>query len=51
MSGHLVVSNMSDAPRVLRSARQVMKNEFSLEHVTVQIEDGELRAEELTLHV
>jgi len=40
MSGHLVVSNMADAPRVLRSARQVMKDRFSLQHVTVQIEDG-----------
>ena len=51
MSGHLVVGNIADAPRVLRTARQIMKEEFKLEHVTVQIEDDELWREEGNLRV
>lgn len=51
MSSHLVVADLSDAPRVLREARQVMKDRFGLTHVTVQLEDEALRAEETTLPV
>lgn len=51
MSGHLVVADLADAPRVLREARQVMKDRFGLTHVTVQIEDEMLRSEEESLPV
>ncbi|SJM33695.1 hypothetical protein BQ8482_360096 [Mesorhizobium delmotii] len=46
MSGHIVVTDMSEAPHILRAVRVAMKEKFGLEHVTVQIEDEELRAEE-----
>lgn len=51
MSGHLVVDNMAEAPRVIRAARQTMRDRFGLDHVTVQIENEELRAEEAKLPV
>lgn len=51
MSGHLVVGDMGDAPRILREARQLMRGRFGLVHVTVQVEDEALRAEETSLPV
>lgn len=51
MSGHLVVADMSRGREALREARRVMKDEFGIDHVTVQIEDEALRAEEAVLHV
>jgi len=51
MSGHLVVSEMSEAAQVLRQARQMLAEEFKVDHVTIQVEDPALRAEEKTLHV
>jgi cobalt-zinc-cadmium efflux system protein len=51
MSGHLVTTDLSDTARILRAARQLMKERFGLEHVTVQIEDESLRAEEADLPV
>lgn len=51
MNGHLVVENMAEAPRVIRAARQVLRDRFGLDHVTVQIENEELRAEETILPV
>ena len=51
MSGHLVVSSMTEAPRVLRAARDVMARSFGLRHVTVQIEDAALQADETVLRV
>lgn len=51
MSGHLAVSEPGDAARVLRQARQLLAEEFKVDHVTIQIEDAALRAEEKVLHV
>jgi cobalt-zinc-cadmium efflux system protein len=51
MSGHIVVSDMADARRVLETARNLMKEKFGLEHVTIQIEDAALAAEEAKLPV
>jgi cobalt-zinc-cadmium efflux system protein len=51
MSGHLVVTDMSRGREALREARRVMKGDFGIDHVTVQIEDEALRAEEAVLHV
>lgn len=46
MSGHIVVTDMSESPRVLRAVRDAMKDKFGLEHVTVQIEDETIRGQE-----
>ena len=51
MSGHLVVADMGQAREALREARRVMKDEFGVDHVTVQMEDEAIRAEEAVLHV
>ena len=51
MSGHLVVADMSRGRGALQEARRVMKDEFGIDHVTIQIEDEALRAEETVLHV
>ncbi|WP_454633516.1 cation diffusion facilitator family transporter [Bradyrhizobium cenepequi] len=51
MSGHLVVADMSRGREALRNARRVMKADFGIDHVTIQIEDEPLRAEEAVLHV
>lgn len=50
MSGHLAVSETQDAARVLRQARQILADEFKVDHVTIQIEDAALRAAEKLLH-
>lgn len=51
MSGHLVVADMSRGREALREARRVMKDSFGIDHVTIQVEDEALRAEEALLHV
>lgn len=51
MSGHVVVANMAEAPSVLRAARAAMKQGFNIDHVTIQVEDAALRAEEPDLGV
>lgn len=51
MSCHLVVADMSARREVLREARRIMKTDFGVDHVTIQVEDETLRAEEATLHV
>lgn len=51
MSCHLVTLNMSASREIIREARRVMKNEFKVDHVTVQVEDEAMRAEEVVLHV
>jgi hypothetical protein len=51
MSCHLVVADLSCGREALREARRVMKDDFRIDHVTVQIEDEALRAEETVLHV
>jgi cobalt-zinc-cadmium efflux system protein len=51
MSGHLVVPGAGDAARVLRHARQILADEFKVDHVTIQIEDAALRTEEKALRI
>lgn len=51
MSGHLVVTDLSRGREALREARRVMKDNFGIDHVTIQIEDEAIRAEEAVLHV
>jgi cobalt-zinc-cadmium efflux system protein len=51
MSGHLVVADMSRGREALREARRMMQVDFGIDHVTVQIEDEAIRAEEAVLHV
>jgi len=51
LSCHLVVDDLAQGPSFLRQARELAKRDFGIDHVTVQIEDEALRAEEVTLHV
>lgn len=51
MSCHLVVDDLVQGPTFVRQARGLAKREFGIDHVTVQIEDEALRAEEVTVHV
>jgi cobalt-zinc-cadmium efflux system protein len=51
MSCHLVVDDLSQGPSLLRQTRGLAKSDFGIDHVTIQIEDEALRAEEVTLHV
>ncbi len=51
MSGHLVVDDLSRGREALREARRVLKYDFGIDHVTVQIDDEATRAEETVLHV
>lgn len=51
MSCHLVVTDMSGGREALQQARRVMKDNFGIDHVTIQVEDDVLRAEETVLHV
>jgi cobalt-zinc-cadmium efflux system protein len=43
LTAHLVVKNYGDARRIFREARTILSDEFDLDHVTIQIEDEELR--------
>lgn len=51
MSCHLVVDDMTAARSVLLEARVRLKKDFGIDHVTIQVEDEAMRAEEVTLHV
>lgn len=51
MSGHLVVADLSRGREALREARRILKDNFGIDHVTIQIEDEAVRAEEALLHV
>lgn len=51
MSCHLVVADLSGQRDVLLKARRIMKEEYGIYHVTIQIEDEALRASEVVLHV
>jgi cobalt-zinc-cadmium efflux system protein len=48
-SAHLTVAPEAETPRVLAAAQQVLRNEFGLEHATVQVEprEGEGRCREV----
>ena len=51
MSCHLVIDDLSQGRSFLRQARGLIAKDFGIDHVTIQIEDEALRAEEVTLHV
>lgn len=51
MSCHIVVADLSMSRKVLQEARGIMKEEFGIDHVTIQIEDEALRSGETVLHV
>ncbi len=51
MSGHLVVADLSRGRDALREARRIMKDDLGIDHVTIQVEDEVLRADEAVLHV
>ena len=51
MSCHIIVSKMETAADVLRAVRAMMSDEFHIDHITVQIEDEPIRAEEKKLSV
>ena len=46
MSAHLVIADMQDAKEILRTARKAMKDKFHLDHVTIEVEDDQIRQEE-----
>ncbi|WP_441277237.1 cation diffusion facilitator family transporter [Tardiphaga sp. 172_B4_N1_3] len=51
MSCHLVVEDLSNGRKALQEARRVMKDNFGIDHVTIQVEDETLRNAEPILHV
>ena len=51
MSCHLVVADMTDARNALSAARKTMVEQFGLVHVTIQVEDQEMRDAEVDLHI
>lgn len=51
MSCHVLVEDLSLQRNVLQEARRIMKEEFGIDHVTIQVEDEALRAGEVVLHV
>lgn len=46
MSGHLIVSDMGSARGTLAAAQELLKTNFGLTHVTIQIEDETLESAE-----
>ena len=51
MSCHLVVADMASGRATLLAAQETMKSNFGLTHVTIQIEDVELRSVEGELNI
>lgn len=51
MSVHLVIDDPKEAPGVLRAAETLVRNDFSIGHSTIQVEDETHRAGERDLHV
>lgn len=51
LTGHLVVTDMKHAAPVLKRAKAVLKERFKIDHVTIQVEDDEIRGSEPALHV
>lgn len=49
MSGHLVIGEAASRFDVLPAAREAMKRQFGLSHLTIQIEDEALRGSETAL--
>lgn len=51
MTGHIVARDMKDAAAVLKRAKVVMAEKFKINHVTIQVEDEEIRNAEPVLRV
>ena len=51
MSAHVLVRDGSEGMRVLRDVRTLVKERFGIDHVTVQVEDEQVRDAEAKLHV
>jgi len=51
MSCHLVVGDIAKGKDALREARRVLRDDFGIDHVTIEVEDEALRADEPVLHV
>jgi cobalt-zinc-cadmium efflux system protein len=51
LTGHLVVTDMKEAAAVLKRAKAVLEQKFKIDHVTLQVEDEEIRAAEPVLRV
>ena len=51
MSCHLVVEDLSKGREALQEARRLMKDDFKIDHVTIQVDDEAIRNEEPVLHV
>lgn len=45
------MADMKDAAAVLKSAKVVLEEKFKIDHVTIQVEDEEIRVAEPTLRV
>jgi cobalt-zinc-cadmium efflux system protein len=51
LSCHLIAADTSLGSEILRQARLLLKTEFNIDHVTIEIEDEALRGEETVMHV
>lgn len=51
LTGHVVVTDMRDARSVLKKAKAVLEERFKIDHVTIQVEDEEIRAAEPVLRI
>jgi len=51
LTGHLVVSDMTNAAVVLKRAKAILEERFKIDHVTIQVEDEEIRSAEPVLRV
>lgn len=51
LTGHVVVKDMNDARTVLTNAKAVLEQKFKIDHVTIQVEDAEMRVAEPVLRV
>lgn len=51
MTCHLLMSDLAQNHDAVRAARRIMKDEFGVDHTTIQIDDATSRAEEAELHV
>lgn len=49
MSGHLVVDDLSISAEVIRTTRKILKEQYNIEHVTIQVENNALYKEEAHL--
>jgi cobalt-zinc-cadmium efflux system protein len=51
LTGHVVVTDMKDARAILMNAKAVLEEKFKIDHVTIQMEDEEMRTAEPLLRI